>query len=351
MQNIDTLLGVARSGLSCLLLVAFYPGHWVVPTSAAQEPSPRTGANTKIVGTDQNHQPDTTNVPPDAAVITINGLCDNPPTDKAEDSNCKTVITRSEFEKIIGAVQPDMKVRAQREFAERYATALVMARKAVELGLSKGSNFEEQMHVARIQILSQELKKTIEREASQISDTDVGKYYHQNLASFEEAELERIYVPRTPDSRAPVDGTLTNTDKLKEVQDNEQAMRDLAGKLRSRAIRGEEFGILQAEACKIAGIKTTTSPSVTIRRISLPPNQVWVMNLNAGEVSSVIDAPNGFLVYKIKTKETLPLDKVREEIKGVLRSQRREEKMQEIEESAAPTLNETFFRSQKAAQK
>ena len=63
------------------------------------------------------------------------------------------------------------------------------------------------------------------------------------------------------------------------------------------------------------------------------------MDLKPGEVSSVIEVPNGYLVYKVKTKGTLPLEKAREEIQGVLRSRRLQEEMQAIEESATPTLN------------
>lgn len=350
MRGIQISLNVARYGLVCLLLGGFSRGYTVAPALAAQEPAPTTGAIPKVTGTDQSHPPDTANVAPGGAVITISGLCDNPPADKVAASNCKTVITRAEFEKVIGAVQPNMKARAQREFATRYATSLVMAKKAEQMGLDKGANFEEEMKVARIQILSQEMKKLIERRASQISDTDVENYYRANTSSFEEAEMERIYVPRTQDSPVPPDKTLSDTDKQKQLQRAEQMMREAADKLRARAVEGEDFNNLQAEAYKIAGIKTTASPSLgMIRRVSLPRSQVWVMDLKPGEVSSVIEAPNGYLIYKIRTKETLPLGKAREEIKGVLRSQRLQEETQAIEESATPTLNEIFFRPPKVA--
>jgi PPIC-type PPIASE domain len=350
-RGIQISQNLARYCLVCLLLGGLFRSYTVAPALAAQEPAPTTGAIPKATGTDQSHPPDTSNVAPDEAVITINGLCDNPPTDKVAAPNCKTVITRAEFERLVGAVQPNMKLRAQREFATRYATALVMAKNAEQMGLDKGANFEEQMKVARIQVLSRELKKAIEREVSEISDTDVEDYYRANTPSFEEAEMERIYVPRTQDSTVPPDKMLSDTDKQKQLQRAEQMMRELANKLRTRAIEGENFSNLQAEAYKIAGIKTTASPSLgTIRRVSLPHSQVWVMDLKPGDVSSVIEAPNGYLIYKVKTKGTLPLEKAREEIKGVLRSKRLQEETQAIEEFATPTLNEVFFRTQRASQ-
>jgi len=70
------------------------------------------------------------------------------------------------------------------------------------------------------------------------------------------------------------------------------------------------------------------------------------MDLKPGEVSPVIEALNGYFIYKIKAKETLTLEQSREEIRGILRSQRLQEETQSIEESATSTLNENYFRRQ-----
>src|SRR6202034_3252856 len=85
----------------------------------------------------------------DKPLITITGLCDNPSPEAAA-SNCKTVITQAQFERVINAVQPSMSARARREFALNYAEALVMTNKAEQMGLDKGVNFEEQMRLTRI---------------------------------------------------------------------------------------------------------------------------------------------------------------------------------------------------------
>jgi hypothetical protein len=341
---------VASYGLICLLVGALC-GHAVTPPLAAQKPAPGTGALLNATAADQSQQTETLNVAPEAAVITISGLCDNPPTDKAAASNCKTVINRDEFEKLVDAVQPNMTERARREFAARYADALVMAKRAEQAGMDKGANIEEQMKVARIQILSQEVKKAIQREASQISETDINAYYLDHTSSFEEAEMERIYVPNVQDSPAPSDKTVNDADKQKRLERTGQFMKEVAAKLHARAIAGEDFNILQADAYRSAEIKTTASPSTgKIRRISLPRSQVWVMDLKPGEVSSVIEAPNGYFIYKIKTKETLSLERAREEIKGVLRSRRVQDLTRAIEESATLTLNDIYFQPQRTPQ-
>ena len=112
-------------------------------------------------------------------------------------------------------------------------------------------------------------------------------------------------------------------------QESEEAMKKLAETLRARAAAGEDFEKLQDEA----------APRPT-SRASLPPS--WakcgapacrrtrreVFNLKAGETSQLITTPNGYLIYKMGEKDTLPLDKVREEIVSTLRSQRMQDAMQ-----------------------
>jgi len=335
---------MTRYGLACLLLGSLSWGQATSSKSvvAAEKAIIPTNATPKATAPDQSQQVVTPNVEPDAPVITIDGLCDSPPVA----ADCKTVITRAQFERVIDAVQPNMSARARREFATSYASFLVKARKAEQMGLDKGVNFEEQMKVARIEVLSRALNKAMQKEASQIPDKDIVDYYHNNTASFEQAEMERIYVPKTQ-VPAPSDKVLSDADEQKRLQKAAQLMKDLADKLHARAIAGEDFNQLQIDAYQAAGIKSTAGPSMgKIRRISLPPSQVSVMNLKPGEVSSVIADSNGYFIYKIKTKDTLPLDQAREEIIGILRSRRMQDEMRDIEKSATPTLNEVFFSPQ-----
>jgi hypothetical protein len=262
------------------------------------------------------------------------------------------LITQSQFEKVINAIQPDMPARARREFALRYAKALVMTKMAEEMGLDAGPIYEEQMKLARIQILTKELNKAIETKVSQISHQDIEDYYNSNRANFETVEMDRIYVPTSRQAITVSDKALSDADREDRSRESEQIMREEANVLHGRAVAGEEFATLEADAYKVAGIKAATvNTSITIRRTSLPANQVSVMALNPGQVSSILTDPRGYVIYKVKTKTVMPLDQVQEEIKATLRTQRLRSELNDIEDDATPVLDEIYFQPKRSQQR
>jgi hypothetical protein len=330
-----------RYGLFCLLFGALAWGQAAKPNPApaSQQPSmPGTNAQPAAPA------PEAKEVPPDTPVITIDGLCDHPPADKS--APCKTVITRADFEKIVDAVQPNMPPRVRRQFASRYTSALVMAKKGEEAGLDKTTSYDEHMKLARIQVLAQEENKAISDKAGQVPDKDIEDYYKANLSKFEEADMDRVYIPKNQQPpESDKDKKVTEDEEKKRTEESEKAMKAEADKLRARAATGEDFAKLQEEAYKVAGI-TTGAPNTAMgkmRRSMLPPAQLAVFDLKPGTVSDVIADQNGYFIYKLKSKDTLPIDQVKEEIKGTLRSQRMQDEMQAVQKSATTTYDDAYF--------
>lgn len=81
-----------------------------------------------------------------------------------------------------------------------------------------------------------------------------------------------------------------------------------------------------------------------IRRTSFPPSEAWIVDIRLGEVSSVVEEANGFLICKLKNKDTIPLNRAQVELRANLDSQRMREKMAEILASATATFGEAYFR-------
>src|SRR5580658_5142749 len=138
---------MTRYWLVCFLFGSLSWGQATGSNSelTAQKPTAPATDTPKATASDRSQQAKTSNVAPDTPVITIHGLCDDSSADETAASSCKTVITQAQFKKVIDAVQPDMRGRARREFALNYADAIVMAKKAEEMGLDKGQKYEEQM--------------------------------------------------------------------------------------------------------------------------------------------------------------------------------------------------------------
>ncbi len=280
-------------------------------------------------------------------MITIPGLCDKPPVGKSKAAECKTVVTRAEFEQLVAAVAPTIAPPARKQLATQYGMALVMVHKAHELGLDQGPRYQELMRVARIGVLTKELSQSLQEQAAKISDKEVETYYHNNDAAFQQVDLQRIFIPRSKQSAESKDKH--SDDKpaddaaKKEQQESEDAMKKLAEALRARAVAGEDFEKLQDEAIAASGFKGKPPTKLgKVRRTSLPPEQGEIFNLKAGE-TSLITAPNGYLVYKVGEKDTLPLDHVREEIFTALQSQRMQDAMQTIQQSATPQLDPKYL--------
>lgn len=276
-------------------------------------------------------------------LITIAGLCENP-GDQVSAPDCKTVITESEFREVTDTLGARMSRHDRREFALHYADELVVAARAEQMGLDKTEDFDEQMKLARIQILSKALNRAIREKASQISDSDVELFYQKNLARFEKADLDRIYIPRTQPGSSVSGSGISDVDREAHAQESNQARRAEADSLRTRAIAGEDFVQLQAAAYRDEGIESATPGiTVSVRRISLPPNQESVMDMKPGEISPVLEDPTGFFIYRLERKETLSLDVARNEIEEALRTQRMQDDLHNVLGNTTTTLAEDYF--------
>src|SRR5579871_4757955 len=81
--------------------------------------------------------PDTSaSVAPDAAVLTINGVCpEQTSASQTPSADCKTIITRAEFEKLANGIAPNMTPQLKRQLANILPRLIAMSSQAKEKGL------------------------------------------------------------------------------------------------------------------------------------------------------------------------------------------------------------------------
>ncbi len=379
---------MSKSWLMCVLLGTLawgqaQPGTPAPSSGAAPAASASGQAQTPAPAAQAAQAPAADNAAPAAApapevaltapVLTIKGVCPatapkaktaapgtkSPAAAKEPDkgsANCETVITRAEFEKMASGLAPNMTPQLKRQLASVYPRLLVMAQEAEKHGLQNSPQYKETMKFARMQILTNQLQRSIQEEADKVPQQDIADYYKKSPEAYEQYSLERLYVPRTKqaaedaeanekkDSEKEPEKETEEKEKAKQQQ-GEQEMAKLAESLRARVAAGEDFAKLQKEAFTAAGMKVE-SPTVTmpkVRRTGLPPAHAAVFDLKPGDVSVVLSDSGGHYVYKVVSKEQLPLDQVKEEIRGTLRTQRVRDAMDKVQNSFKTETNEAYF--------
>ena len=278
-------------------------------------------------------------VGPNDTVLTVKGVCAD---GSKQGDDCKTTISKEQFEKLANALQPNMAPAIRRQLATAYSRMLLMSTAAEKRGLDKQPKFDDMLRFARMQVLSQELTRALQEEAGNISDSDFESYYNKNAPAFEEATLVRIFVPANKQivNSKP---NLKDEEVKAQQKTGEEAMKKTAAALRTRAVSGEDFDKLQKEAYLAAGLKGTP-PSTKmdkIRRTTLAPH-ADLLDMKPDQVSELISDASGHYIYKLLSKQTLPLEEVKQEIRMAISAQRYRDAMQPFQAGNAE-LNDAYF--------
>jgi hypothetical protein len=360
-----------KSSLLCVLLSGLVWGQ-AQPGMKPAQPGPAQAASASAQA-----PPPAAEVPLNAVVITINGVCPAPPKMAAASktgagktgaapmkkaADCKTEITRAQFEKIASALQQGpnpLNAQQRRQLATVLPRFIAMSEVAKAKGLDKTARYAETIKFLRMQVLTRELDRTVQEQAENVPESEIENYYKKNPEAFEQFSLDRLFVPRfkqvpaeeKEEGKAPEKLT-EEQQKAKEAADQakkeqgEQEMNKLADTLRERAAAGEDFVKLQKEAFEAAGTKVE-NPTVNlpkVRRTGLPPAHAAVFDLKVGEVSQVISDNGGHYVYKVVSKEVIPLDDaLKTEIHNKLKTERMKEMMEKYTNSFQATDNEAYF--------
>jgi len=359
-----------KSWLLCVFLATALAWGQAAPQAPHSAPSQQQGENDREAG-ENKEAPSAPEVPENAVVLTINGVCPASTTSTAsktsasktagaktaaakKPADCKTEITRAQFEKIANGLSPNLTPQLKHQLETVLPRFMAMSEEAKKEGLDKTPRFQELIKIVRMQVLTQELQRSVQEKADKISPEDEDKYYKDHADAFEQFSLDRLFVPRFKQAPPPEkeDKDLTEDQrKAKEAADKtrqeqgEQEMTKLADTLRAQAASGEDFMKLQKQAFEAAGEKVD-NPTVNlpkVRRSGLPPAHAAVFDLKVGDVSQVISDNGGHYVYKVVSKETLPLDQVKDEIHNKLKSERMKEMMDKYTNSFEAVPNEAYF--------
>lgn len=287
----------------------------------------------------------TSHLPANTPVITMSGVCDaSKAPGSASKSECKTVITRAQFEKLVNTLQPNMTPQVRKQLANEYPQILYMSQEARKRGLDKTPHYSELLKFTQMELLKIELDHANEQAAGKISDADIKDYYDKNGDRFDEASLQRVLIPRISQTDIPKSGsTPAQVDSAR--KESEAAMAKLADSLHTRAAAGEDFDKLQEEAYEAAGVKSAPPPTTNpkVRRSNIPTSQASIFELKAGELSPLLNEPTGYYFYRLVSKTTTSLADAKEEIRGILSAQRLQTIRDNAQGAVSYELNQEYF--------
>ncbi len=269
----------------------------------------------------------------DAAVITVNGVCTTPSSRAAE---CKTVITRAEFERLMDVLalqrsagaQQSIPPEAKRQLAMQYSRLLLFADLAEKQGLQNTAEAKELIQFARLEAMTEELARALRQKAMPTPE-EITNFYDRNHDRYTRWDLQRVVVPLDP---------------KREMQANKEELKKLAEELRQRASKGGDFDALQKEAYEKAGMKDPPDAKLVVKPgTSLPEPHAAVYQLKPGELSPVLEDPSGFYFYKLDSSRLTPLDQNKAEIQQFLAGQKTQEIFRRLIDAAKVTLNPNYF--------
>ncbi|MGA9304434.1 MAG: peptidylprolyl isomerase [Candidatus Sulfotelmatobacter sp.] len=352
-----------KSWLLCVFLGALAWGQAQPGTPPAQAPAAAKAptpaaevAESAVVLTIKGACPAT----PRAAAVTKTGA--NKTSAARKPADCKTEITRAQFEKLTTALQPGpnpLTPQQRRQLASQLPQLMALSEAAKAKGLDKTAQFTETMKFVKMRVLTAELQRAVQEEADKVPPAKIAEYYKNNPEAYEQFSLDRLFVPRFKQPEVETKEAGKEPEKLTEEQQKakdaadqakreqgEQEMTKLADSLRAEAAAGGDFAKLQKEAFEAAGTKVA-NPTVNlpkIRRTGLPPAHAAVFDLKVGEVSAVISDNGGHYIYKVVSKQILPLDpQIETEIHNRLKAERLKEMMDKYTNSFQAVQNEAYF--------
>jgi hypothetical protein len=124
----------------CVLLASLALAQsTTTPAPSAPKPQSQGPAASNAPATPASQPADDSSaLPPDAIVMTFPGLCDYDVSHKFTDPQCKTVVTRAQFDAIVQILHPASTPAGRRIVAGMYTEKLLQTQKALALGLEIG---------------------------------------------------------------------------------------------------------------------------------------------------------------------------------------------------------------------
>lgn len=289
-------------------------------------------------------------VAPETPVITLEGLCDQEEFSVAKPvratdtgkpavggSECRSVITRRDFEQLAAVVAPNVKPEAGLQLARFYSEQLALAHKARELHLEKDPHFDEILRFTYLQVLSRALNNRLQEEADRYAETEYSVAVKQHPERFEQVYLKQISILKQKKHKDEP----TSPDAKRDTAAEQAAMKKVADDIYRRATAGEDFAKLQKEAYVASGNPEDSPDSEVglVTRAQLGTFHEAIFAVPAGQISPLLDGPEAWHIFRVDSKGSMSPHDAKQMIAG----QRLKDALDAVRGSVRSKLNDGYF--------
>jgi PPIC-type PPIASE domain len=283
-------------------------------------------------------------LPPDAPVISVQGLCPAETTPAISNTvpstkDCAITVTKQQFDNLVKAFNTNnqnVTPAQRRNLGQSYVELLIFSEAAKAAGIENTPGYIEVMRVLRLKTLGDLYRNQLAEQYRTPSQQEVEDYYKANQDKFEGAKLTRIFIPtNNPDPQAAA----------AQKQDYQKNVQQVADDIQARAAKGEEMSKLQKDAYTSLAIAATppTTELGLARHGTFPPKiDQEIFSHKAGEVFRSDDG-TGHMIYRVESRQTSPLESVKAEITQQLFRQKMEAKTKELNTPVHAEYDEKYF--------
>jgi peptidyl-prolyl cis-trans isomerase C len=234
-------------------------------------------------------------------VATITGTCSVPGK-----TDCAKALTRADFDRIIAAINPEIKTEQRRALASEYVQVYALANEARKAGVDKDPVFAQRMQLEEMKSLAAAYSELVRKQLKP-TDAEIETFYAENRDRFEEMQLRAVILPKTI---------------AKESKPAETKL--IAEQLLARAAAGEDMDKLQTDGT-LAVKSEAAAPNTDLGwrgRGRLGPFEKQITALKAGQITNVLEDNERWYIFKVTSKRLVPLANVKSDIENAIVNER-----------------------------
>ncbi len=180
-----------------------------------------------------------------------------------------------------------------------------LANEATRMKLDTQSPWKEQLRMSRENILTQAY---LSQASSAGAAEDPGAYYQAHAADFDQVKLSGILIAFNPPGTPAASGGIQRTEAAAQAKAD-----DLEKKLKA----GGDFSALARTDSdnQQSSVKGGDLGTFVMGNAQLPaPIRDRITSLQPGQISEPVRVPNGIYIFKLDSRNRLPLEAVRQDI-------------------------------------